>query len=177
MSWTPERVERLQAMWLSGCSAAEIAETLGTVTRNAVIGKVSRLGLIRDEKAVHDTRAGLRPPKKRAPQRTRPARIAQPRTPKRNDHFAAINAVSRSKSKPGVDYRKVKVAAVDASLAKPWTERQFGECAYPISGEMADTFSCCQPTDKTYCPAHAAIMFQPDQPKMSKTMRIARLAA
>jgi len=45
MSWTDERVEMLQQMWSEGQSAAQIAKTLGGVTRNAVIGKVHRLGL------------------------------------------------------------------------------------------------------------------------------------
>jgi GcrA cell cycle regulator len=46
MSWTDERVERLSALWLGGRSASQIAAELGEgVSRNAVIGKVHRLGL------------------------------------------------------------------------------------------------------------------------------------
>jgi GcrA cell cycle regulator len=45
MSWTPERVETLVKMWSNGQSASQIASELGGVTRNAVIGKVHRLGL------------------------------------------------------------------------------------------------------------------------------------
>ena len=46
MSWTEERVERLSTMWLEGRSASQIAAELGEgVSRNAVIGKVHRLGL------------------------------------------------------------------------------------------------------------------------------------
>ncbi len=45
MSWTDERVTKLQEMWNEGLSAAQIARELGGVTRNAVIGKVHRLGL------------------------------------------------------------------------------------------------------------------------------------
>lgn len=46
MSWTEERVERLSFMWLAGQSASQIAAELGEgVSRNAVIGKVHRLGL------------------------------------------------------------------------------------------------------------------------------------
>ena len=45
MSWTDERVERLKQMWGEGLSASQIAKELGGVTRNAVIGKVHRLGL------------------------------------------------------------------------------------------------------------------------------------
>ncbi|MDO5706230.1 MAG: GcrA family cell cycle regulator [Paracoccus sp. (in: a-proteobacteria)] len=45
MSWTDERVETLKRMWGEGQSASAIAKELGGVTRNAVIGKVHRLGL------------------------------------------------------------------------------------------------------------------------------------
>ena len=45
MSWTPDRVETLIKMWSDGQSASQIAAELGGVTRNAVIGKVHRLGL------------------------------------------------------------------------------------------------------------------------------------
>jgi GcrA cell cycle regulator len=45
MSWTDERVELLKKLWSDGLSASQIAAALGGVTRNAVIGKVHRLGL------------------------------------------------------------------------------------------------------------------------------------
>ena len=45
MGWTEERVEQLTALWGSGKSASEIAQILGGITRNAVIGKAHRLGL------------------------------------------------------------------------------------------------------------------------------------
>ena len=45
MSWTDERIETLKKMWDSGMTATQIAEELGGVSRNAVIGKAHRLGL------------------------------------------------------------------------------------------------------------------------------------
>ncbi len=45
MAWTEERIERLKKMWHEGATASEIAEKLGGVSRNAVIGKAHRLGL------------------------------------------------------------------------------------------------------------------------------------
>lgn len=45
MSWTEERIETLKKMWDSGMTATQIAEELGGVSRNAVIGKAHRLGL------------------------------------------------------------------------------------------------------------------------------------
>ena len=45
MSWTDERIERLTKMWEGGATASQIAEELGGISRNAVIGKAHRLGL------------------------------------------------------------------------------------------------------------------------------------
>ncbi len=59
MSWTDERVELLKKMWGEGQSASQIAKELGGVTRNAVIGKVHRLGL--------SNRAGAAPAPSAAP--------------------------------------------------------------------------------------------------------------
>ena len=45
MAWTDERIEQLKSMWEKGMTASQIAEELGGVSRNAVIGKAHRLGL------------------------------------------------------------------------------------------------------------------------------------
>jgi hypothetical protein len=49
MGWTPERKETLKSMWQSGRTSREIAEHLGEVTRNAVMGMVNRMGLMGDQ--------------------------------------------------------------------------------------------------------------------------------
>src|ERR1700761_5728265 len=45
MAWTDERIDTLKTMWEAGQTASQIAESLGGVSRNAVIGKAHRLGL------------------------------------------------------------------------------------------------------------------------------------
>ena len=45
MAWTDERIEQLKTMWQNGLTASQIADELGGVSRNAVIGKAHRLGL------------------------------------------------------------------------------------------------------------------------------------
>jgi GcrA cell cycle regulator len=45
MAWTDERIDQLKTMWEKGMTASQIAETLGGVSRNAVIGKAHRLSL------------------------------------------------------------------------------------------------------------------------------------
>ncbi|EPX82264.1 GcrA family cell cycle regulator [Salipiger mucosus] len=72
MSWTDERVELLKKMWNEGQSASQIAKELGGVTRNAVIGKVHRLGL--------SNRNGGTPAPAAAPAKEeKPAKEARPR--------------------------------------------------------------------------------------------------
>src|SRR5262249_55787783 len=64
MSWTDERVEMLKKLWADGLSASQIAAELGGITRNAVIGKVHRLGLAGRAKSPSST--SPRPRKGRA---------------------------------------------------------------------------------------------------------------
>jgi GcrA cell cycle regulator len=63
MSWTDERVESLKKLWADGLSASQIAAELGGVTRNAVIGKVHRLGLAGRAKAPASTTPRARKPR------------------------------------------------------------------------------------------------------------------
>ena len=44
LGWSEDRVDRLKVLWADGLSASQVAKQLGGVTRNAVIGKVHRLG-------------------------------------------------------------------------------------------------------------------------------------
>lgn len=74
MSWTDERVELMRKLWLEGLSASQIAAELSNgITRNAVIGKVHRLGLSGRAKA--PKQAALPP---RAPSTPRQPRAAKP---------------------------------------------------------------------------------------------------
>tara|TARA_B110000014_G_scaffold263057_1_gene258669 strand:+ start:298 stop:786 length:489 start_codon:yes stop_codon:yes gene_type:complete len=45
MSWTDEKVEKLKELWGKGSTASQIAEIIGGISRNAVIGKAHRLNL------------------------------------------------------------------------------------------------------------------------------------
>jgi GcrA cell cycle regulator len=81
MSWTDERVETLKKMWAEGQSASQIAKELGGVTRNAVIGKVHRLGLSNRVGGKDDEEEAARPP---PPRRRRARRGPAPnRAPRR----------------------------------------------------------------------------------------------
>src|ERR1700759_4674987 len=75
MGWDDERVATLKKLWLEGLSASQIAKQLGGVTRNAVIGKVHRLGL--------SGRAAPSKPARNVFKGPRPGRPAQAPSPPR----------------------------------------------------------------------------------------------
>jgi GcrA cell cycle regulator len=70
MSWTDERIDRLKELWTRGMTASHIAEELGGVSRNAVIGKAHRLGLQSRPSPVKANEA--------APTEETPAAVAEP---------------------------------------------------------------------------------------------------
>ena len=116
MSWTEERIERLKAMWTKGATASQIAEELGGVSRNAVIGKAHRLGL---ESRPSPVKAGEEKEKKAkpapAPKAAKPAAapkaapVAEPKivvaeAPRAD--FAPAAPQSKL-ADPGIQYRSV----------------------------------------------------------------------
>ena len=76
MTWTDERVESLKKLWGEGLSASQIAAELGGITRNAVIGKVHRLGL--SGRAKSPSASAPRPRKARAHAHTHMMRVSRP---------------------------------------------------------------------------------------------------
>lgn len=188
--WKTEGIEEHAVKrWNEGASASEIGRELSAmlgrkVTRNAVIGRMFRMGLTRPKAVArfntirltpHGPRGGageLRVARQRA---ARPPKPLKPKTP--NYNLVAINAVRRQEAKR--TFTPPPAPPVDASHARPWVTRQFGECAFPVSGQGADTLSCCAKTPEgaTYCEAHRLIMINPVQPKRRDTNRLARWAA
>lgn len=93
MSWTDERIERLKKMWHDGATASQIADELGGVSRNAVIGKAHRLGLEQrpspvkpgeDKEAKSAAPAAApapKPPASKAEPAPKPAAAASPASP------------------------------------------------------------------------------------------------
>lgn len=141
--WTDERTESLCKLWAAGETGSMIARQLGGgLSRSAVIAKVFRLRLPKRPKEAGDTASKIN----RASNHQRPAKPRAPTVPK--------SRPPRDTPQPSPD--------IIATHPKPWTERRFGECAYPVSGEGADVFSCCEPAPKTarwnYCPAHMRLM-------------------
>ena len=80
MSWTDERIDRLKALWLQGMTASHIADELGGVSRNAVIGKAHRLGLQSRPSPVkpHEHEAESGEPAPKAKSKEKPATESRP---------------------------------------------------------------------------------------------------
>src|SRR5205085_12704028 len=92
MSWTEERIERLKKMWHDGATASQIADELGGVSRNAVIGKAHRLGL---EQRPSPVKPGEEKEKKAAP-----ATLVSKATPKGDAHKATPAAPTGCRAAP-----------------------------------------------------------------------------
>lgn len=147
--WNDARVALLKKLWFEGKSAGEIRKLIAEAgwqpSRNTILGKVHRMGWAADR----DQRAST-------PRKT-PARHSSPQV---------ITAISKTRvyMGPPPAERPAEPRAVAASTPKPWTERLTGECCWPVSGEGAETFSCCAPASaylgqSGYCAGHAAVMF------------------
>jgi GcrA cell cycle regulator len=171
MGWTDERVESLKKLWIEGLSASQIAKQLGGVTRNAVIGKVHRLGL-----------AGRATPSRPA-KRPRPA--SRPRLAS-----SSSNAVARPRMAPAPYLALVPqlepLKADDGSVTTVLTLSDT-VCKWPIGDPTETTFAFCgrgAGQAGPYCADHAALAFQPSQPRKKRSYgepdelrRMMRLAA
>ncbi|MEM8986482.1 MAG: GcrA family cell cycle regulator [Pseudomonadota bacterium] len=152
MAWTDERVELLKKFWSEGLSASQIAGKLGGVTRNAVIGKVHRLGL-------SGRAAPARPERGRAPQK--PRQVSAGSAPPR--HTEAKPTIPEPEFTPPLvlsDGERTTVSTLKG-----------GMCKWPVGDPTSDTFHFCgQPalTGKPYCAYHAHMAFQPNQKKERK---------
>lgn len=79
MSWTDERIDRLKSMWEKGLTASQIADELGGVSRNAVIGKAHRLGLKSRPSPVKANEGEAKPAPAAAKPKAKPLEKAAPR--------------------------------------------------------------------------------------------------
>jgi len=183
MSWTDERVEILKKMWGDGQSASQIAKELGGVTRNAVIGKVHRLGLSNRAttgaaKPAEGGKAKAEPKAakaKSAPATPEPAPQPEPATaeaaearpmPARKAIIPAGQPLPPQPSANEIDPAALaKVSEVEKTAKKldlmELTERT---CKWPV-GDPATTdfWFCGLPVQqgKPYCEAHVGVAFQP----------------
>lgn len=134
MAWTEDRVELLTKLWAEGLSASQIARTLGEVTRNAVIGKVHRLGL-----------SG----------RATPSRAERPRVTIRRKPVISRPVMVE----PEIIKEEVLEDGAWATVMT-LTERM---CKWPIGDPGTQEFHFCGRSAETsapYCEAHVRLAYQ-----------------
>lgn len=177
MSWTDDRVEILKKMWGEGQSASVIAKELGGVTRNAVIGKVHRLGL--SNRAGGGTKSAAAPkekpktePKRKpapasASPAAKPAPVSEtPRAPALRKIIPAGQPLPPQPSANEISPEALaKVSEVEKTAKKlslmELTERT---CKWPVGDPATDDFWFCGlsvQAGKPYCEAHVGVAFQP----------------
>jgi GcrA cell cycle regulator len=166
MGWTDERVALLRKLWTEGLSASQIAKQLGGVTRNAVIGKVHRLGLA--------GRATPSRPAKRPVRNARP-RVIGPMAPRlRPASSLPLVVIPDLEPIKFEDGKTATVLSLNESM-----------CKFPIGDPTDVNFAFCGRGSVTgpYCADHARLAYQPSQAKKRRVSepdelrRLTRLAA
>ena len=164
MAWTEDRVEILTKLWADGLSASQIAKELGGVTRNAVIGKVHRLGL-----------SGRAKPSRPATRRA----AAKPSAPRTRAVKPRVKAKPTTPSIP-----RIRPAAEQAPLPTPINAKALpnGEfatiltirdhmCKWPIGDPNDSEFRFCGRRVKEsepYCEGHCQVAYQPSRRRGEK---------
>lgn len=168
MGWNDERVATLTRLWTEGLSASQIAKQLGGVTRNAVIGKVHRLGL-----------AGRATPSRPA---KRPRPVARPRVVAQNGAPVRV----RPTAPPVLTLVNLEpLRAEDGSVTTVLTLND-RVCKWPIGDPSDANFGFCGrgACAGPYCEDHARAAFQPQRQRPKRAYgepdelrRMLRLAA
>lgn len=150
-AWTDDVIAKMKDLHHAGKSASEIRREIGAVSRNAVCGKLHRLGVVRPAsaecasitKSIEGRRGAIG---------NRPARA--------NTQAGTFNPSWNRDGKVLPERRPSKAADVLSPNARPWIERGPHQCAFPII-TAGVTFSCCNGAVGTYCIPHDRIMHQP----------------
>lgn len=164
LPWTDARVEQLKALWLDGLSATQVAAALGGVTRNAVIGKLHRLGVA--------GRTNASPPSERPRARAGGRSLPAPRQPR-----AAVRAARKTSSAPvrlpaRVDGPELRPGLAD--LARLGRQA----CHWPIGDPAAADFGFCgRPVLGTgpYCADHHRRAYRGAGPQLESERVLRRL--
>ena len=178
MSWTDERVELLRKLWTEGLSASQIAAELANgITRNAVIGKVHRLGLSGRVKSAQ------------APSAPRPRAPAAPRAPQ--THSQRVTPTRTVSSAPmmtrGATALALETEAYAAPIERPaedvvipMSERvtimdlREAMCRWPLGDPSTPEFRYCggrSDIGAPYCSHHSRLAYQPAQDRRRERER------
>jgi GcrA cell cycle regulator len=158
MGWNDERVEQLKKFWADGLSASQIAGRLGGVTRNAVIGKVHRLGL--SGRATTSRMKSHRPRVRTANPAVK--RLAKPRfATVGNPAFRNLYLTDTEPYVPPAE--ELVIPVKERKYIQTLTETS---CRWPIGDPQQADFHFCgkhKINGLPYCEVHARRAFQPPQ--------------
>ena len=183
MSWTDDRVEILKKLWVEGQSASQIAKELGGVTRNAVIGKVHRLGLSNRATSSSSSKSDTKSKTsvksmsntKKVSNKTSTSKVtsanspAEPRSNVTSLRRQIIPAGQPLPPQPSANeispealarVNEIEKKAKKISLLE-LTERT---CKWPVGDPATEEFWFCglpSQAGKPYCEAHVGVAFQP----------------
>jgi len=153
MTWTDERVELLKKLWADGLSASQIAAELGGITRNAVIGKVHRLGL--SGRAKSPSSAAPRPRKPRSPSHM--LRVSRPSV-RGNTALARLYEYEPEPEPEPIEN------IIPIGQRRTLLELTESTCRWPIGDPGSADFFFCGGNTVTglpYCAYHSRVAYQP----------------
>ncbi len=162
MNWTDERVELLRKLWSEGLSASQIAAQLGSVTRNAVIGKVHRL------KLSSRGRTTAAPARQKKTTTASVGTKSAPRTTTvtRTVTIGATAIQTQFDAEPVARYHVRPTENVVVPISRRLQLVQLSErtCKWPNGDPLSEDFSFCgndAAETGPYCGYHSRIAFQP----------------
>jgi GcrA cell cycle regulator len=153
LTWTDDRVEQLKKLWEGGLSASQIAAELGNVTRNAVIGKVHRLGLSGRAKSP----SSAAPRQRKARPERQMMRVARPVS---RGNTALAHAFELELEPDPIAYDNLVPISQRLSLL----ELNEATCHWPIGDPASAEFFFCGGkalTGLPYCAYHSRVAYQP----------------
>ncbi|MCP1336228.1 GcrA family cell cycle regulator [Futiania mangrovi] len=162
MAWTEERVALLKKLWAEGWSASQIARELGEVTRNAVIGKVHRLGIARRDAAPRPSR-----PEARTSAARKPATASKSEARARTAEAAPARPAARTQTARPVAAKPVIPTRYEVvERGKPLSLMELNDrtCKWPIGNPGDADFSFCGESvvsGHPYCQEHLLRAYQP----------------
>jgi GcrA cell cycle regulator len=164
MNWTDERVELLRKLWSEGLSASQIAAQLGSVTRNAVIGKVHRLKLSGRGR----TTAATPRQKKTTSSAAGGKSVSRAATVTRSitTSIGATALQTQFDAEPVARYHSRPIENVVVPISRRLQLVQLSErtCKWPNGDPLTEDFSFCgndAAETGPYCGYHSRIAFQP----------------
>lgn len=170
MTWTNERVEQLKTLWIEGLSASQIASQLGGVTRNAVIGKIHRLGLSGRKNVKPKSAGTVRPKEEIASHGKARAKTAartsggtsQARVSATASAGTALAVTQLPEVEAQTDHGSAEVIPMARYLTLP--ELDARTCRWPIGDPQSPDFRFCgAPTEpgQVYCVNCARKAYEP----------------